>query len=138
MQSEIKFILTTNFPPKELFINNYHNDCNCYVISSKNIIYKIERNTKINFKIASVIFIKKEDNGICMFATSNKYKRKGFGKNLFKYIVENFENLYLYVRISNLSAIELYKSFGFQIIEEFENFYEYTDYNESSYLMKII
>lgn len=135
MQIEIKEILESNFVKEELFINSYYNTCKCYVISDVNNCYEITRKTKINFVVASVIFVKNETKTICMLATSLNFKRRGYAEKLLKCVTEIYKNNDLYVRVSNSIAIELYKKCKFKIIEEIPNFYEYTGVNESAYHM---
>lgn len=59
------------------------------------------------------------------FAVNPQYRRKGYATKLLKYLVNNMNNqlLYLEVNTSNISAINLYKKFGLEIIRTRENYY---------------
>lgn len=139
MQPEVKRILEENFPEKELFINIYYKFCEGYAISDENECYILKKDTKINFKIASLAFVRKEDHEICIFVTDKKYRRQGFGKNLLTCINEQYQKTSLWVRQSNIAAINLYQNTcGYQIYEYKEDFYNYTDKNECGiHMMKV-
>ena len=59
---------------------------------------------------------------------TEKFRGKGYGKVLVEDIIRissenNMLNIYLEVRISNLTAINLYKKFGFTEYRQIENYY---------------
>lgn len=136
MQPEVRRILEENFPAKELFISTYYRTCDGYAISDKNECYILERDTNIDFNIAALAFVRKEDHEICIFVTAKKYRRQGFGKNLLTCINEQYTKTSLWVRVSNTAAINLYKNVcGYQVDEFRENFYEYTGLNEGGFHM---
>jgi len=58
-----------------------------------------------------------------LIAVDKDYRRRGIGKKMLDHSIDemrlnNVYSIYLYVDKENLSAINLYKSRGFKIIEE--------------------
>lgn len=135
MQSEIVRILTESFPLSELSLDSYHKTCTCIVIDKNRNCYIIDKNTEINFEIASIAFIINSNNVLCTFVTDRKFRDKHYGENLLTCLTEMYDNLSLYVRVSNEPAINLYKKKGFEIKEKKNNFYNYTENNEDAYYM---
>ena len=76
-----------------------------------------------------ILFSKLIDEGeVLSFAVDEKFRRKGIGKKLLEKAVNafnvlNVQKVFLEVRKHNFAAIELYKSFGFKIIDERKNYY---------------
>jgi len=66
-------------------------------------------------------------------AISSKFQNRGLAKKLLEYSFENLKdkNFSLEVKVSNESAINLYKKFDFKINKNLEDYYE----NEDGYLM---
>ena len=63
------------------------------------------------------------------FAVLSRYKRQGIGDELLRTLLEygqekGAENFILEVRVSNKSAISLYKKYGFTVIDKRKNYYE--------------
>lgn len=60
-------------------------------------------------------------------AVSPRYRRRGAGKKILKYVIESSENelefISLEVRVSNQAAISLYEYFGFEIVGTRKRFY---------------
>lgn len=72
-----------------------------------------------------------EINNIFVF---EGFRSLGYGKKLLSYLFElKYNNITLEVRISNLVAINLYKSFGFEIVAVRKKYYG----NEDAYLMEV-
>lgn len=137
MQSQIVKLLTDNFPSKELFINNYYSSCNCYAISDVGNCYVLEKNTDIDFLIACVAFIRKDNNEICMLVTDSKYRGKGYATDMLTFLNEEYNKTSLWVRVNNTKAIRLYQDkMGYKVIEFRQNFYEYTGINEDGLHME--
>ena len=65
---------------------------------------------------------------------NENFKRKNIATELFNRLIYMFEkyNIYLNVKINNISAINLYKKLGFKILTCIENYY---DDNIDSYYM---
>ena len=84
-----------------------------------------------NIVVGYIIFwIRYEDEGhIISLAVDEKYRKKGFGKELVNYAVNIFENcnvreIKLEVRISNKGARKFYIKMGFEEKKVLENYYE--------------
>ncbi len=63
---------------------------------------------------------------IANFAIHPDFRRKGLGKQLMRYILEQFGTAhfaFLEVRKSNVAAINLYRSFGFKAIQIRKKYY---------------
>ena len=130
MQHQITKILNDNFPSSELFIDNYYSTCNCYAISKERNCYILNKNVIIDFTIACLAFIKKLDNEICMIVTDKNFRKKEYAINMLTFLNEEYPKTSLWVRTTNLNAINLYKNkMGYKIIELKKDFYEYTGIN---------
>lgn len=75
---------------------------------------------------------------ITTIAVKNEYRRQGLSKRLMDYLdhlyLENqVEEVSLEVRVSNVKAINLYQSFGFQKVGIRKDYYQ--DNHEDAYLM---
>jgi len=79
-----------------------------------------------------------ENADITNIAVKEEYRKKGYGKLLLETLLneckkQNTEYVHLEVRVSNDSAINLYKSYGFEIINIRKGYYE--DNHEDAYVM---
>ena len=81
--------------------------------------------------------------GISLLCVKKNYQRKGIGKTLLQYCINNcrkkgHENFYLHVAAANKAAINLYLKFGFKGVKHLPNYYskEKWPYNEA-FLMKL-
>ena len=113
------------------YINNLSN----YKVTLNNfnkVIGYYFDNKIIGFLDYSVMYEKIEINYIFVI---NEYRRKGIAYNLIKYVIDNydFENITLEVNINNISAINLYKKLGFNIIGIRKKYYNGVD----GYLMEV-
>lgn len=77
----------------------------------------------VSFDVADIINI----------VVDQKYRNKGYGKELIDYVIKNnnLEELNIEVRKSN-KAVNFYLNNGFKIIREIPNYYN----NEDAYFMK--
>lgn len=119
---------------------------------SRNLIKKLIQHSTLFLKLVDskypgrligyVILIKDEVYRINLinFLIKKKYQGKGYGslllKNTLSIIKEipKIHRVILNVKTSNSRAINLYKKFGFKIIERIPNYYTQ---NESAYLMQL-
>lgn len=114
--------------------------CSLYYITEDGTIYYDEtiKNFTPNKVIASICLVK--DNHICLIATLDKFKSKGYAYNMLKVICERIPKLNLYVRYSNSNAQNLYLKCGFVKKNEVMNFYHYyrngIEYLESGIFME--
>lgn len=107
-------------------ISNYFNVSNPFNVYSKTIVYK--ENDEINgILVYDEIYDRIEIDYILV---NENERKKGIGKVLINYL-NNFDNISLEVRESNVGAIEFYKKCGFEIVSKRENYYK----NEDGYLM---
>ncbi|MDD3187526.1 MAG: GNAT family N-acetyltransferase [Bacilli bacterium] len=63
-----------------------------------------------------------------------EYRKKGYGTDLLKYVInksKDLDNITLEVNVNNKSAINLYKNNNFEIAAKREKYYQ----NEDAYLM---
>ena len=82
--------------------------------------------------------------GIDLLCVKRVYQKKGIGKLLLNYCIENckklgFKKFYLHVATTNIPAFNLYKKFGFKVSETIKNYY-FNDLppDNDAYLMKLI
>lgn len=67
-------------------------------------------------------------------AVDSDYRRRGIGRDLIK-MFKNFEEpLYLQVRVSNTSAINLYKQQGFETVCTLPEYYQCSDFEDAYYM----
>ncbi|MFX0122904.1 MAG: ribosomal protein S18-alanine N-acetyltransferase [Candidatus Hodarchaeota archaeon] len=83
------------------------------------------------------IFHRSKKGHTVSIAIKPEYRRKGFASELLKKSIEAMikqgaNELYLEVRVSNIAAVSLYKSLGYEILKEIRHYYR--DF-ESAYLM---
>jgi len=76
-----------------------------------------------------------DNNLIHAFEVEEKFRNKGYGTRILKYTLEKYHSQYLYVNIKNDIAINLYKKFGFKVIETIKNknstfYFMYRPYNK--------
>ena len=113
------------------YINNLSN----YKVTLNNfnkVIGYYFDNEIVGFLDYSVMYEKIEINYIFVI---EEYRKKGIAYNLIKYVIDNydFENITLEVNINNISAINLYKKLGFNIIGIRKKYYNGVD----GYLMEV-
>lgn len=96
-----------------------------------NKIYVYELNNEIIGFIHVLISFDSAD--IINIIIDNKYRNKGYAKELIEYTVNNnnLKELNIEVRKSN-NAVSFYLKLGFKIIREIPNYYQ----NENAYFMK--
>ena len=104
---------------------------------------------KITLNEFSHILVYEKDNNIVAFLDYSKmyermeinyifvkeeYRENNIGYELIKYMIDNneFDNITLEVNINNISAINLYKKHGFEIVSIREKYYNGID----GYLME--
>jgi len=113
---------------------SYLNTLSSYKITinpfSNILIYKKD-NKIVGFLDYSKMYEKIEINYIFVL---NEYRNQNIGYELIKYMIDNndFENITLEVNVNNISAINLYKKHGFEIIGIREKYYDGID----GYLME--
>lgn len=107
-------------------ISNYFNVSNPFNVYSKTIVYKENDEIK-GILVYDEIYDRIEIDYILV---NENERKKGIGKVLINYL-NNFDNISLEVRESNVGAIEFYKKCGFEIVSKRENYYK----NEDGYLM---
>ncbi|XP_014400875.1 N-alpha-acetyltransferase 50 isoform X1 [Myotis myotis] len=70
------------------------------------------------------------------------YRRLGIGTKMLNHVLNicekdgTFDNIYLHVQISNESAIDFYRKFGFEIIETKKNYYKRIEPADAHVLQK--
>jgi len=119
---------------KEITNIDYLNNLSDYKISLNefNHILVYEKDNKIvAFLDYSKMYERMEINYIFVI---NEYRRNNIAYELIKYMIDNneFENITLEVNVNNLSAINLYKKHGFEIVAIREKYYNGVD----GYLME--
>ena len=116
-------------------IENLFNSCKCLYDARiqkgpHSVWYILNKNVIIDFTIACLAFIKKLDNEICMIVTDKNFRKKEYAINMLTFLNEEYPKTSLWVRTTNLNAINLYKNkMGYKIIELKKDFYEYTGIN---------
>lgn len=90
------------------------------------IITYVEKDKIIGFLLYSLIYDRIE---IEQFEVTTKKRRKGIGDKLLKYLIEkyqstNIKNITLEVKEDNISAINLYKKYGFKKVSTREKYYD--------------
>lgn len=114
--------------------------------SYKDLEYELNDNPYSNFfcleidgVIVAYIDIWKmfETSSIALFAVKKGFQNKGYGSSLLEYGInfcdnEKCDNISLEVRVSNEKAINLYKKYGFIIVNTRKDYY--SDH-EDAYLM---
>lgn len=100
-------------------IKNYIHEHTFYFINEyKNIIY--------NKKIIGSFLIRKIDSGLLLdeIFIEKEYRNKGIGYSVIKnYILNNDNNIYLWVYKNNIKVFKLYQKLGFNIQEETQDRY---------------
>lgn len=99
----------------------------------------VNNNEKI---IGFVIALEQERNtiNIINFLIKEGYRNIGLGSYLLSHVLmeveksQIFKRIILNVRISNLSALKLYKNHNFRVIKEIDNYYRR---EENAYLMEL-
>lgn len=119
---------------KEITNIDYLNSLSDYKISLNefNHILVYEKDNKIvAFLDYSKMYERMEINYIYVI---DDYRRNNIAYELIKYMIDNneFENITLEVNVNNLSAINLYKKHGFEIVAVREKYYNGVD----GYLME--
>ena len=122
----------------ETFIASWsHNYFKNYLKRKEILSFVAEMDKKI-IAYAIVKFSAQTAN-IIKIAVDLQFQRRGIGKNflleILNFIRENGgHTINLHVRTDNTSAIRLYESVGFEILERLENFYKVT--NEDAFKME--
>lgn len=118
---------------KEVFLNDpfsmSKNSLKYHIL--KNDLFKIEAD---GFVAGYILWLeRKKYYRLYSLAISSKFQNRGLAKKLLEYSFENLKdkNFSLEVKVSNESAINLYKKFDFKINKNLEDYYE----NEDGYLM---
>ena len=146
MQRIIEKTLKRNISGDELYLKMYYSRCRVFAISGYkdendlgHNVYELFDSSSINFIPASIACVNKQDLGLCLFATDIYYRRQGYGKELMDALKNIYkgEKLHLYVRVSNKTAIEFYKSLGWIETEIVPNFYWDTLNDEDAIKMEL-
>ena len=101
-----------------------------------NIVY-VENNEIIGYACSWMML---DEMHITNIAVREDYRGRGIGKEMISSLIEKaktnkLNTSLLEVRVSNISAIRLYKKMGYEIIHQIKRFY--TDNDEDAYLMKL-
>lgn len=99
-----------------------------HITSKKCIMYVID-NIITGFLLYSSNII----NYICV---DPEYRKRGIATSLINKIKHKKDKLTLYVRISNINAISLYRKMGFTIKCKKDDYYKFTEINEDGYEME--
>lgn len=120
----------------KLINDNFNNVFNVYDILENNIsrIYVHEKNNKI---IALLhIEVLYENIDIINIVVDPEYRNQHIASLLLDYMINNLNNnietITLEVSTDNIAALNLYKKFNFEIINERKNYYK----NKSAYIMR--
>lgn len=107
-------LLSTEYVNKEKIINPF-----CHFI-----VYTI--NSKVvGYLYFSLIYDRIEIN---QFEVLKMYRKRGIGSCLLSYLIESYKfPITLEVRCDNLSAIKLYRKFGFRDVALRKNYYDGVD-----------
>ena len=118
-----------------------------YYISviKQNLSFVIKVKRYLIIAVCLVRYNEKNDFiGIDLLCVKKEYQKKGIGKLLLSYCIENckklgYKNFYLHVATTNLPAFNLYQKLGFKISDTIKNYY-FNDAppNNDAYLMKLI
>lgn len=117
-------------------IKKIEEEQNIDIISKKNILMDLKRNSviyytlKLDNNIVGYVAFSYilEEMDIHSIVISNYQKKKGYASLLLNYVFNfakdnNIRKIFLEVRKSNTSAINLYKKFGFTYITTRKNYY---------------
>lgn len=120
----------------KLINDNFNNVFNVYDILENNIsrIYVYEKNNKvIAFLHIEVLY---ENADIINIVVNPEYRNQYIASLLLSYMINNLNNnietITLEVSADNIAALNLYKKFNFEIINERKNYYK----NKSAYIMR--
>ena len=99
------------------------------VISQKlSYIFKLKGNI---IAICLIDFNEEDLDGICIscLCVKKEYRHKGLGRKILSFCIDNcichgFEEFYLHVATTNINALKLYTSLGFEPIKVLENYYD--------------
>ena len=94
---------------------------NNYICESVPALIKEYKNIIYNKKIIGSILIRKIDDGLLLdeIFIEKEYRNNGIGSSIIKnYVLDNDDNIYLWVYKDNIKAFNLYKKLGFKIKEE--------------------
>lgn len=92
-----------------------------YICKSVPALIKEYKNIIYNKKIIGSILIRKIDDGLLLdeIFIEKEYRNNGIGSSIIKnYVLDNDDNIYLWVYKDNIKAFNLYKKLGFKIKEE--------------------
>ena len=122
--------------------NAFSKDLIKKLIRTNTFFLKIETK-KIRKEILGFIIVVKDQIdrvNIINFLINPKYHHKGYGTYLLQRTIQKIKELnkikkiVLNVQLHNLAAINLYRKFGFEILEKIENYYQS---KEDAYLMEM-
>lgn len=132
-KANVSDLLSLHNIEKEVFLNDpfsmSKNSLKYHIL--KNDLFKIEVD---GFVAGYILWLeRKKYYRLYSLAISSKFQNRGLAKKLLEYSFENLKdkNFSLEVKVSNESAINLYKKFDFKINKNLEDYYE----NEDGYLM---
>ena len=92
-----------------------------YICKSVPALIKEYKNIIYNKKIIGSILVRKIDDGLLLdeIFIEKEYRNNGIGSSIIKnYVLDNDDNIYLWVYKDNIKAFNLYKNLGFKIKEE--------------------
>ena len=112
------------------------------LIQSNSLFFKLVHPKYHDEIIGYVILIKDDEHrfNLINFIIKKSSQGKGYGSLLLNETLSilkeysNINKVILNVKITNFKAINLYKKFGFKIVEEIKDYYRR---NESAYLMEL-
>lgn len=102
----------------------------------KNLVIEVQKEVIGYIMLYSVL----DEAHITNFAIKPAFRKKGYGAELFSYVIEHFKengvvDFFLEVRESNKAAINLYRRFGFEIAGRRKRYY--SDTNEDAFIMHL-
>ncbi len=120
---------------KDLFSSPWSKDDFIYEIKANPFahLYVIEDTQMIGYIDFWIMY---EQATLANIGVRREYQRKGYASLLIEHMldeVKHCENVTLEVRVSNVSAINLYKKYGFEIQALRKDYYK--DNHEDAYLM---
>ena len=125
-----KYKLQTILDHAENLSNEEITDIKIYVDESIPCIITDYQNIIYNEKVIGSLLIRTTENGFLLdeIYIEKEYRNKKIGSTIIKdFLLKSDRNFYLWVYKSNTKAIKLYKSLGFNIIEETKTRY-YREY----------
>lgn len=101
------------------------NKINNYVDNTVPELLDNYSNIVIDDKVVGCLLVTNKDDGVLLdeIYIEKEYRNQGIGTNIIKEVLSNNNIVYLWVYKENIKAISLYKSLGFNVIDETETRY---------------